>query len=84
MTGVQTCALPICEALQQHLEASGVGTLIHYPLPPHHQAAYRECNGRSYPLTEAIHREVLSLPISPVMTDEEVECVIGACNRWAG
>jgi len=75
---------PAREALQQHLEASSIGTLIHYPLPPHQQGAYREWNGRSYPLTEAIHREVLSLPISPVMTDQEAECVISACNRWAG
>ena len=75
---------PAREALQQHLEASGIGTLIHYPLPPHQQAAYHEWNRRSYPLTEAIHREVLSLPISPVMTDREAECVISACNRWAG
>lgn len=73
---------PARETLQKHLEANGIATLIHYPLPPHQQAAYREWNARAYPLTEAIHREVLSLPISPVMTDAQVDAVIAACACW--
>jgi dTDP-4-amino-4,6-dideoxygalactose transaminase len=72
------------DALQNYLNNAGIGTLIHYPLPPHQQAAYREWNQRSYPITEAIHREVLSLPISPVMGDEQVSSVIAACNAWQG
>jgi hypothetical protein len=52
------------DALQAHLNSQGIGTLIHYPIPPHQQRAYREWNERSYPITEQIHREVLSLPIS--------------------
>jgi dTDP-4-amino-4,6-dideoxygalactose transaminase len=71
------------QALQEHLSAAGVQTLIHYPIPPHRQRAYQEWNQQSYPLTEAIHREVLSLPISPVMTDEEVAAVIRACNAFS-
>ncbi|TCD21220.1 DegT/DnrJ/EryC1/StrS family aminotransferase [Pseudomonas sp. IC_126] len=71
------------QALQEHLNAAGIQTLIHYPIPPHQQRAYQEWNQRSYPLTEAIHREVLSLPISPVMTDEEVTAVIHACNAFS-
>lgn len=70
--------------LQKHLTAAGIGTLIHYPLPPHQQQAYREWNARSYLLTEAIHREVLSIPISPVMRDADVDAVIAACNDWPG
>ncbi|MCE0731187.1 DegT/DnrJ/EryC1/StrS family aminotransferase [Halomonas sp. G15] len=70
------------EALQAHLANAGVQTLIHYPIPPHQQQAYAQWDEQSYPLTEAIHQEVLSLPISPVMTDEQVHAVIVACNHF--
>lgn len=70
------------EDLQKHLQEDGVQTLIHYPIPPHHQEAYSEWNGRRYPITERIHRTVLSLPISPTLTDDDVSAVIGACNRY--
>ena len=67
---------PARDALQQHLTAAGIGTLIHYPLPPHQQRAYHEWNARSYPLSEAIHREVLSIPISPVRCiGQKVTCM---------
>jgi dTDP-4-amino-4,6-dideoxygalactose transaminase len=72
------------DALQTYLNAAGIGTLIHYPLPPHQQQAYREWKNQSYPITEAIHREVLSLPISPVMSDQQAGRVIDACNAWQG
>ncbi len=75
---------PARDALQRYLTSAGIGTLIHYPLPPHQQPAYREWNERSYPITEDIHREVLSLPISPVMSDQQVGAVIAACNAWPG
>ena len=75
---------PTREALQNHLAAQDVATLIHYPIPPHQQNAYSEWRARSYPITEAIHHEVLSLPISPVMSAAEVDAVIAACNRWPG
>lgn len=70
------------DAMQKYLNAEGIQTLIHYPIPPHQQQAYKSWNGYSLPVTEAIHREVLSLPISPVMTDEEVAAVIQACNAF--
>lgn len=69
-------------ALQQHLAASGVQTLIHYPIPPHQQQAYKAWNDRSYPVTEALHRQVLSLPIGPQITLEQVDEVIDACNAF--
>jgi len=72
------------EVLQEHLNKAGISTLIHYPVPPHQQQAYREWNGRSYPITEAIHREVLSLPMSPVVSDQQACDVIAACNAWQG
>ncbi|MGN0036527.1 MAG: DegT/DnrJ/EryC1/StrS family aminotransferase [Bacteroidaceae bacterium] len=71
------------DLLQQHLAGMGVQTLIHYPIPPHRQEAYEAWNHRSYPLTERIHQEILSLPISPVMTDEEADYVIHAVNSFA-
>lgn len=73
------------EKLQSHLAASGVQTLIHYPIPPHQQQAYANADfyNKSFPLTERIHREVLSLPISPVMTDAEAHSVVEACNRFS-
>jgi dTDP-4-amino-4,6-dideoxygalactose transaminase len=68
--------------LQAHLSDQGVQTLIHYPIPPHQQAAYSEYKHLSYPYTEALHREVLSLPISPVMTDAETLAVASAVNGF--
>jgi dTDP-4-amino-4,6-dideoxygalactose transaminase len=69
--------------LQEYLQNTGIQTLIHYPIPPHKQNAYKEYNHLSLPITEAIHEEVLSLPISPVMTDEEVSAVIEAVNGFS-
>lgn len=70
------------DQFQQHLTAAGVQTLIHYPTPPHKQQAYREWNELSFPITEKIHAEIISLPISPVMTNDEVEAVVNAVNGW--
>jgi len=68
--------------LQRHLQQQGIGTLIHYPVPPHRQRAYAEWAARTLPLTERIHAEVLSLPLSPVMGDADADAVIAACNGW--
>lgn len=70
------------ESFQKYLEEKGIQTLIHYPTPPHKQDAYKEWNHLSYPITEKIHHEVMSLPISPVMTDEEVKKVVEAVNGY--
>ena len=70
------------EALKKHLEESGIQTNIHYPVPPHKQLAYKEWNGLSLPITELIHMEVISLPISPVLTDDEVKTVTEVCNAF--
>jgi dTDP-4-amino-4,6-dideoxygalactose transaminase len=70
------------DKFQQYLTDNGVQTIIHYPTPPHKQLAYQEWNSRSYPITEEIHRTVISLPISPVMTDEEVKQVVEIVNAW--
>lgn len=66
----------------RYLENNGIQTNIHYPTPPHLQGAYKEWRDCSYPITEKIHREVLSLPVSPVMTDEEINHVVEVVNEW--
>ncbi|WP_312762523.1 DegT/DnrJ/EryC1/StrS family aminotransferase [Epilithonimonas sp.] len=70
------------ERLQNYLTENGVQTLIHYPIPPHQQEAYKEWNDLSFPITEKIHEEVLSLPISPVMREEEVIKIITILNNY--
>lgn len=68
--------------LQQHLASQGIQTLIHYPIPPHQQQAYQEWNARSYPLTERLHQEVLSLPMGPTLTEDEAMQVVAAVNSF--
>ncbi|NUY81218.1 DegT/DnrJ/EryC1/StrS family aminotransferase [Flavobacterium sp. MAH-1] len=70
------------EELKKYLSEKGIETQIHYPIAPHKQAAFAEWNSLFLPITEKIHDEVLSLPISPVMTDAEVFHVIDALNDW--
>jgi dTDP-4-amino-4,6-dideoxygalactose transaminase len=70
------------DALQKFLLERSIQTLIHYPIPPHKQMAYEELSDLSLPLTEKIHKEVLSLPISPVMTADEISLVIDAVNSF--
>jgi dTDP-4-amino-4,6-dideoxygalactose transaminase len=70
------------DKLQEYLTEKDIHTMIHYPLPPHKQEAYREYNNLSFPITEQIHNEVLSLPISPVLTDEEVSTIVNALNNF--
>ncbi len=68
--------------LQKYLLDNGIQTLIHYPIPPHKQECYKEWNNLSFPITEQIHNEELSLPMSPVITEEELEKVCQVINDW--
>jgi dTDP-4-amino-4,6-dideoxygalactose transaminase len=70
------------EQFQKYLLENGIQTLIHYPVPPHKQKALQEYHDLSFPLTEQIHNEIVSLPMSPVLTDEEVGFVINCINRY--
>ena len=70
------------QRLQSYLHEAGVQTLIHYPIPPHKQLAYKQYQHLTYPLTEKIHEEVLSLPISPVLEDDQVAQVINLLNEF--
>lgn len=68
--------------LQAYLEEKGIQTVVHYPIAPHQQAAYKAYHHLSLPLTEQLHQEVLSLPISPVLTTAEVDYVIQSLNAY--
>ena len=68
--------------LQKFLSTRGIETLIHYPIPPHQQEAYAHDFSGEYPIAETMAKTVLSIPMSPVMTDEEVSEVIGAINDF--
>lgn len=67
---------------QQYLSDNGIQTVIHYPIPPHRQPAYVEWHGLTLPITEKIHEEIISLPISPVMTEDEVDRVVDVVNDY--
>lgn len=70
------------EELQKYLSENGIQTIIHYPIPPHKQECYKDWNSLSFPITEKIHAEELSLPMSPVMEEEEIKTVVDTINRW--
>lgn len=70
------------DTLQIHLKDQGIQTLIHYPIPPHKQQAYKEWNNLSYPVSEQIHSEVLSLPMGPTLAMQDVEQIISAINKF--
>lgn len=71
------------DQLQKHLQNAGIQTLIHYPIPPHKQKAYASWNKLKLPITEQIHQEVLSLPISPVINNLELERVVSCVNSFS-
>lgn len=70
------------EALQKFLADAGVQTLIHYPIPPHKQQAYKEWNDLSFPIAEQIHDQVMSLPIGPTLNLKDVEKIVELCNQF--
>lgn len=70
------------EKLQAYLLDEGIQTLIHYPIALYNQECYKEMSNLSLPITELVHNEVLSLPISPVMTEEEIKMVVEVINKY--
>lgn len=75
----------LCERrdeLQAYLQENGVQTIIHYPIPPHKQVCYKEWNGMSLPVTEAIHARELSLPIGPAISIEDADKVVEIINNF--
>ena len=70
------------DAFQKYLFDNGIGSVIHYPIPPHKQKAYSNWKNQHYPITEQIHNSVISLPLNPALTDKEVSHIIRACNLF--
>jgi dTDP-4-amino-4,6-dideoxygalactose transaminase len=70
------------DEFQKYLIDNGIQTLIHYPIPPHKQDAYKEWNNESYKISEQIHEEVISLPISGVQSLEDTKKIIEIVNRF--
>ncbi|MFI5349397.1 MAG: DegT/DnrJ/EryC1/StrS family aminotransferase [Elusimicrobiota bacterium] len=70
------------DAFLRHLKGRGVEAAVHYPIPPHRQRAYREWSAESYPVSEALHRGVVSLPVDITMTDADKRRVVDACNSF--
>lgn len=70
------------DKLQQYLGKNGIETVIHYPVPPHKQPAYKEWNNQSFPITERIHNEVLSLPIGSHLSNGELQIIVEKINSY--
>lgn len=70
------------DELQAYLKQHGIETAVHYPIPPHQQKALADFNSLSFPITEKIHREILSIPLHPALKEEEVSAIIHALNHY--
>jgi dTDP-4-amino-4,6-dideoxygalactose transaminase len=70
------------DELQKYLLEHGVETQIHYPIPPHKQKCYNEWSNLSFPITEQIHAQELSIPCNQVMHKEEVDTIIDLLNQF--
>lgn len=70
------------DRLRSYLADRGVGTDVHYPIPPHRQKCYSEWNSLSYPVTEKIHAEELSLPVNPAVGRDELEYIVKLLNDF--
>jgi dTDP-4-amino-4,6-dideoxygalactose transaminase len=73
---------PYRDRLKEHMNGQGVATLIHYPVPPHLQDAYKEWREYSFPITEQIHNEVLSIPLYPLLSLSDQEHIVNAVNSF--
>lgn len=73
---------PHRKELQEFLTENGIETSIHYPIPPHQQKAYSSWNSLSFPITEKIHQEVISLPLNPILTKIEIEKIVSVLNKF--
>lgn len=68
--------------LQEYLKSQGIETMIHYPIPPHKQKALFNWNNLSFPITEKIHDEVLSIPLNSSLSEDEIQHIIATLNRY--
>jgi dTDP-4-amino-4,6-dideoxygalactose transaminase len=68
--------------LKEYLFNNGIETMIHYPIPPHKQKALKDWNSLSYPISEKIHDEVLSIPLNGTLTEAEINKIIATLNNY--
>lgn len=73
---------PERDRLQQYLTENGIQTLIHYPIPPHKQECYKEWNTMNLPVTEQIHQQELSIPISQILSDDDIQQITSILNSF--
>lgn len=70
------------DKFQKYLSSKSIETVIHYPIPPHKQQAYKEWNNQTFLISEQIHNEIISLPISPILSEEEMNYVVEIVNEY--
>ena len=71
------------DTFQKFLIEKGIETLIHYPIPPHKQEAYKSYNSHNYPITEKIHKTILSIPLNTALTEKEIKRIVSICNQYS-
>ena len=74
--------VPERDKFQNFLNENGIQTVIHYPKAPHKQLAYSELSNLELPITEQIHNEIISLPISPILSDLEMKYIVHIVNQY--
>ncbi|NRA16455.1 MAG: DegT/DnrJ/EryC1/StrS family aminotransferase [Oceanospirillaceae bacterium] len=70
------------EQMSKYFDSNGIETIIHYPIPPHKQLAYKELNSVNMPISEDIHQKVISIPMGPTLSETEYKRIINVCNRY--
>lgn len=70
------------EKFRNYLSEKGIGTDVHYPIPPHKQLAYKEWNNQSFPISEKIHNEIVSLPLNIALQENEINYIIEKVNKY--
>ena len=71
------------DTFQKYLRKNGIETLIHYPIPPYKQEAYKSYNSHNYPITEKIHKTILSIPLNTALTENEIKRIVSVCNQYS-
>jgi len=71
------------DTFQKYLRKNGIETLIHYPIPPYKQEAYKSYNSHNYPITEKIHKTILSIPLNTALTEKETKRIVSVCNQYS-
>ncbi len=74
---------PERDGFRNYLKQNGIGTDVHYSIPPHRQQAFPQWHGHSFPISEQMHQTVISLPLNPTLTDNEAEHIVAVINQWS-